>query len=307
MLRGYKILLFICVITALISCQDNSKPVESYAKELTVIPSPNKILKRGGTLSLTNNFWVIADISDSLTTTLASYAVNKISTITGRDVMITDLYSTRKHDQSVAIELKKKTDNDNAELYTLNLTRNQILLTSSSSSGIKYGIESLSQLLLKHRTKDGNYTIGKLVIKDKPAYKIRGIVIDFIQLKEIETSLFRNMQKLKLNTVIISGEDSKVEELKKLASNYNIKIFQQKDIMSKVMLISIEDDKQNISTFYNTQKYRPTKDGLLLNLTPIDKKFLGIKLTILAELAWCGYGKIDIDSLSRWTDRELTW
>lgn len=93
------------------------------------------------------------------------------------------------------------------EGYTLNLETNQneviIKVVSDSFCGVRNGLETLSQLFLFDHSIDSLITLSKIIIKDSPSYKYRGLMIDtarnFIPTVDLMRTI-DGMASCKLNT-----------------------------------------------------------------------------------------------------------
>ncbi len=88
------------------------------------------------------------------------------------------------------------------ESYELDINSKQITLIANNELGIKHGLNTLSQLLLTTPKEIGKANIPALVIKDKPRYPWRGLLIDsvrhFMPIETIKRQL-DGMASAKLN------------------------------------------------------------------------------------------------------------
>ena len=211
MLRVNRIVLLLTFLIGIISC-DSKKDNEKEAISINVLPFPNKVLKRGGSIDLSRNMWVVANVGDSLSSSLATYLVKKLRLITGEDALITDLYSTRKHNQSITIGLENnKLVVD--ESYTLDITSSHINIKSKSSRGIFYGVQTILHLLISGAN-DSSFILPKIVIKDSPRYSTRGITIKQSQLNSLDTyELFNLLGVLKINSLFVIQDDDKDQNI----------------------------------------------------------------------------------------------
>ncbi|WP_394388906.1 family 20 glycosylhydrolase [Shewanella woodyi] len=88
------------------------------------------------------------------------------------------------------------------ESYELDISSTQLTLIASNELGIKHGLNTLSQLLLTTPQGIGKADIPAIVIKDKPRYPWRGLLIDsvrhFMPIETIKRQL-DGMASAKLN------------------------------------------------------------------------------------------------------------
>ncbi|KAG6462276.1 hypothetical protein O3G_MSEX013157 [Manduca sexta] len=93
------------------------------------------------------------------------------------------------------------------EAYSLKieLVKNQVMIKVSSASfcGVRHGLETLTQLILLDQTTGYLITLTKVVIKDAPSYKYRGLMIDtgrnYIPVNDLMRTI-DGMSSCKLNT-----------------------------------------------------------------------------------------------------------
>lgn len=302
--KVFRIIILLTILTGFIACDIKTTEGNQLA-EIALLPFPNKVLKRGGTITLSSNFWVIADVSDSVSSDLAAYLVKSLDRITGKEAGITDLYSTRKHAESVRIELDNNIPLTSSETYTLDITSAHIKIKAKSARGIYYGIQTLLQLL-KSGANNSTYELPKIVIKDSPNYLVRGIAIKQSQLNDISvTSFFRLLGTIKINSVFVIDDNGQDPILALVASENYIQLYTGKELASDISLFSYGSTSNELEDFYKTTDLHPESKGVVLDLTSTPKEDLMAKLSVLAELAWSDKEKHDFARLVKLTKQIL--
>jgi hexosaminidase len=305
MYRAYKIALLLAVFLGFLSC-GSKKAEEKQSVSVDVLPYPNKVLKRGGSISLSNNIWVIANVSDSLSSDLATYLVKRLSLITGQGAHITDLYSTRKHKQSIKIELDNNILSSGDESYTLDLTSSHIKIKGESARGIYYGMQTLLQVLNSGKS-DSTYLLPKILIKDSPSYLVRGILMQQSQLNSLDVpELFDLLGGLKINSVYIIDDENPGIDVDEKANEHYINLYPTKDLPKNTTIVSFGSSSKELEDYYMTENIGGDSDGIVLDLTSTEKKEFSTKLAILTELAWSDSNNRDYLRINRLTKEHLT-
>ena len=285
MYRVFQVVILLALITGLYACE-SKKTEQNQAISVDVLPFPNKVLKRGGIITISDKNWVVANVSDSVSSELAAYLVKSLEKITGEDALITDLYSTRKHEQSIKIELVNSIKFKTNDSYTLDITSSHIKIKAKSAGGVYYGIQSLLQLL-ESGANNNNYVLPKIVVKDSPGFLVRGITIKQSQINHLAAAnLFRHLGAIKINTVFIIDDDEQEEILKIIASENYIKLYTGKELPSDITLISYGASNNELEEIYNTMEIDSETKGIVLDLTSTANDDLLAKLFVLAELSW---------------------
>jgi hypothetical protein len=302
--KGFRIIILLAILTGFYSCE-----LKNTEKERTisvdVLPFPNKVLKRGGIITISNKNWVIANVSDSVSVELATYLVKSLEKITDEDALITDLYSTRKHDQSIKIEIDNNYKSNTGESYTLDITSSHTKIRAKSARGIYYGIQTLLQLL-KAGESNKAYVLPKIVIKDEPRYSMRGITIKQSQINHlVAANLFCQLGAIKINSVFIIDDDEQEATLKNVASENYIKLYTGKEFPGNIRLISYGPSSNVLEEIYNTTVFDTESKGIVLDLTSTANDDLITKLYVLAELSWSGKDNHDYSRLVRLSQKVL--
>lgn len=184
-----QLLMFICVVTPLFAATIKADPV--------LMPQPAKLQAGSGMLPLPHSVAVAVDGPDSAAVRqalqlLAQFQPQlafKAAPAAGAQLQIR---------YREAIPLPGPDDN---ESYQLQISKEQIRLDAPSSTGVLYGLMTLSQLI----SCDGNSCqLPQLKISDKPRFRWRGLLLDsarrFIPLADIRRTL-DGMAAAKLNVL----------------------------------------------------------------------------------------------------------
>ena len=302
--KVFRIFILLTILTGPSAC-DSKKTEGKQTIAVDVLPFPNKVLNRGGTITLSSDNWVIANVSDSVSSALAAYLVKSLGIITGEDARITDIYSTRKHQQSIKIELDNNIQSVDIDSYTIDITSPHIKIKAKSASGIYYGMQTLLQLL-KSGANNSTYELPKIVIKDSPIYLVRGIAIKQSQLIDISvTSFFHLLGLMKINSVFVLDDNGQDPNLISAASKNYIKLYAGKELSSDISLLSYGPTSNELEGFYKTSNLDPESKGVVLDLTSTPKEDLLAKLSVLAELSWSDKEKHDFARLVKLTKQVL--
>ena len=304
MYKVFRIVILLTILTGISACNlENTEGVQTIA--VNVLPLPNKALKRGGIITLSNNIWVIANVSDSVSSALATYLVKNLNKVTGEDAPITDLYSTRKHKESIKIELANTRRSKADEAYTLNITSAQITIKANSARGLYYGMQTLLQLL-RSGVNNANYELPKIVIKDSPRYSIRGILTKQSQLNDLSAKHFFDLLgALKINAVFIIDDDVPEPTLKAKAVENYINLYTGSELPNDITLISYGVSGKQLEEAYSTENIGVGSKGIVLDLTSTASEDFASKLSVLAELSWTEKDKLDFLRLVKLSEHIL--
>ena len=251
-----------------------------------MVPTPDKVLKRTGNTLLTNNFWVVANVSDSTSGAIASYFVEQLNAMDGASAYITDLYSTRKHDQSIKIEIIETTANELEEDYSLDLTSPNVQISGSTKRGLVHGVHTFLQLLDSGVQSNDNYALKKMIIKDQPSYGHRGVLLTNVISEKDLPSLVNTMARLKLNLLVVSEAQSIPDEVLVLSEFYSLRIVANstKKISSSQYLI----DSGQLDSLSRTTSTLLESDTCLVRFSSNDLAVLESRLKLVSELGWAG-------------------
>ncbi|MGL4994498.1 MAG: beta-N-acetylhexosaminidase [Bacteroidales bacterium] len=162
-------------ISLLFSCSNNGDTIDRY---VDVTPTPREI-KHGKdifTLSKSTTFWI--DEADSLTN-IKEHFLKRIHSGLG--------FTTEKTNDIANADIRlviDSTNNISFDGYTLDITKENIVISSSNARGLFYGLQTLWQLLppsfekLDNNKISDHISIASVSIKDSPNFKYRGMMLD---------------------------------------------------------------------------------------------------------------------------------
>ena len=132
-----------------------------------VIPSPKNIFLKKEEFKIPKDFRIyLPDLY------IENYGV--INTVLSDEVGIKTKISNSRNDSDILVVHDDNFDDEN---YSLDISNNLIKITTSSSSGLLYSINSIAQLLMNSKIEGKNH-IPSLEIIDGPRFKYRGIHFD---------------------------------------------------------------------------------------------------------------------------------
>lgn len=282
-----RITLSLTLLIAVSACSNKEKTIGVPNEAVVIVPTPNKVLKRTGNTLLTKSFWVVADVSDSASAEIASYFVEQLNIMGGTSAYITDLYSTRKHDQSVKIEIVETSANDPGEEYTLDLTSTNVQISGSSTRGLLHGIHTFLQLLDSGLQNDENYTIKKMIIKDQPHLGQRGIFLSNVISEEDILSLVTEMARLKLNLLIVNEAQTIPAKVLTLSEFYGLLIVTQnpEKINTRQSLIDIDQ----LTELSKEESFNLEGDTCVVRFSSTEMDVLFTDLKLVSEIGWTAH------------------
>ena len=268
------------------SCVNQDKEI-AQPTELSLMPTPAKTLKRLGSISLNQHFWVIADLSDSSTAHLANYLVASLEEIQGISAQVADLYSTRKHEQSIKLEFNNSLEHS-TQGYNLSLTSKEFVIQSNTAIGLFYGSQTFLQILeAKWDITSKSATLKKMVIKDEPLFKERELRIAEELSTEKMVKLLGSMDRLKMNRLSIVENQKLDKTVLELAKKSQIVITSysssESQIHEPINLANVLHDEQLINLPIDSSLER-----VIFLLSLEGKGNFKVKLWIAAQLGWSG-------------------
>lgn len=292
------IFLFILILVS--SCEQKETKIDRN-NELMLIPSPAKILKRSGELTFNNNFWVITDVGDTSSAWLGKYLVREIDKIPGLVATIADLYSTRKHEQGIVLEIIE--DNSiHPQGYNLDLTSRIIKIQALTEQGLFNGVNTMLDILQKSWDKESrSASIRKAVIKDQPFYSTRTLDLTGVTDSLALSKLLVEVGQFKINSVLLSPEEIRIID-QSFFKNYQIAITSVHNISSS-NIIRIPAYGSQIQHLFQGNKVN-SQDSLVIKLDNfnIDKNYN--QLLVASQLGWYGPSEKSYKLLEMLVDKE---
>ncbi|NER12839.1 family 20 glycosylhydrolase [Leptobacterium flavescens] len=166
------------LILMIISCKNKAEgPSALNTAEIAVIPQPLSVTEKQGQFSLDKNTRFITQNEDQ--DKIASFFAEKIKASTGFDLEV-----SREGSESNIIVFQTDESLDvNGEGYSLDVSREQILIKARENRGFFYGMQTLLQLLppqieSQDPVSGVSWNIRAVEIKDQPAFGWRGLNLD---------------------------------------------------------------------------------------------------------------------------------
>ena len=227
---------------------------------------------------------------------LASYLAQGLNGLTNNETLITDLYSTRKHSQSIRLEIN--TSLDNRQAYVLDLTSPLINIEAKTSQGIFYGIQTFLQILNSAKIDSNKFIIPRTIIRDSPSQNFRGVLVTHAQLEngEIE-KLVSMMGRLKLNNLLIENNTSSYTKFNQVAAKYFVQVSNYNDLASDISVVNFGGSKGQIEEFYSSFLPSSKSAEIVLDLRSTERSSYFKKLIIMAEISWANSNNRSLDDL----------
>ena len=190
-------------------------------KDIQIIPKPNEIVLSEGVFEFTAKTKFVATTTSQRE--IASTFINKLEKASGNKTAI-----VAKAPKTNFIQFKVDKGLEN-EAYELKVSKNNIIITAKGDAGFLYGLETIRQLLpvaIESKTPlaTAKWEIPALVIKDKPRYQQRGLMLDLSRhffgkdyiLKTIDRLVMHKMNVLRLHMVDDQGWRMEIKKYPKL-------------------------------------------------------------------------------------------
>lgn len=151
---------------------DDNKPT----KPINIIPQPVSITKREGSFTINDKTTIVVPQNENWSKT-AAFLQQKFKTAAGFELPIQN--EAQKH--NIVFQIDPSIQND--EAYSLDITKNQILIKAKTEKGAFYGIQTLLQLLpdeieSKQLVSSKHWNVPCCNIWDEPRYVWRGMHLD---------------------------------------------------------------------------------------------------------------------------------
>ncbi|MGL5014231.1 MAG: family 20 glycosylhydrolase [Bacteroidales bacterium] len=171
------IVALLAVTTITLSCRQEQKS-RSYNEGINVIPVPLELSVTDTLTKYTLNKNSRIVVSSPDLAQPAAFLASKIKSSTGYDLKISD----KESNNSISIILNTRVGVGN-EGYLLKSTSNGVIIEARTPQGAFYAIQTLLQLLpaeieSKNIVKGIEWSIPSVSIKDEPAFKYRGLMLD---------------------------------------------------------------------------------------------------------------------------------
>lgn len=153
---------FILIIAVCLSCTG----IKNKNKTIALIPQPRSVVTEQGFFRLKNTAAVYS----------ADPSVSPVIDVFAEEVK--DYIPVSKSDGSAGkIEIKIVSGMPD-EAYSLNVSKDRITVSATTTSGVFYGLQTLRQLIIFPENKNGSILIPCMTINDRPEFGWRGIMLD---------------------------------------------------------------------------------------------------------------------------------
>lgn len=165
---------------ALVACEKSTKLTES-----AIIPLPQEISNGSGSFQFSAESGIKLIGASNNLTKIGEHLAEKLRPATGYDVPVS--FDAGQ----VILEL---TGNENSEGYEIQVSEEEVKITSSGEAGLFYGVQTLIQLfppqIAEATTQSMNWEIPAGTIKDSPTFEYRGSMLDvarhFISVEDVK-------------------------------------------------------------------------------------------------------------------------
>jgi len=142
---------------------------------VNIIPAPVELKMNSGNFSFNHSTQIIAAESAMHEAKMFNFYLKKLY---GFALPVKSKLENSKSGNVIILELTKS--NDRKDAYNMAVESNKILISSTGSEGLFYGIQTLLQLLPENKTEiaERTYEIPQLSIKDYPRFQYRGMHLD---------------------------------------------------------------------------------------------------------------------------------
>ncbi|MHA1235819.1 MAG: beta-N-acetylhexosaminidase, partial [Promethearchaeota archaeon] len=174
--------------------------IEEYLK---IIPEPVKVSLNEGVFLLSQKTTIQADLTCRNT---GEYLKQELALKFQLNLVFEESSQNNEEKNAIILKTSKEKELNNSEKYSLIVSRENIIISAPTSSGVFYGIQTLLQLI-PHKALEGDkisleFSIPCVSIEDFPRFKWRGFMLDearhFFGKKQVK-KILDLMALLKLN------------------------------------------------------------------------------------------------------------
>ena len=173
-------------------------------EKLKIIPEPVKASLNDGVFFLSQKTTIQADL---LSAGNSEYLKQVLAIQYGLNLAFEESPQDNKGKSSIILKTSNEKDLNNSEKYSLLVSKENIIISATSSVGVFYGIQTLLQLIPHKTLKEDKISLEVSIpcvsIEDFPRFKWRGFMLDesrhFFGKKQVK-KILDLMALLKLNT-----------------------------------------------------------------------------------------------------------
>lgn len=165
-------LIFLSFLFVFVSCGESKTPPPFIKlSEASLIPAPVEVNQGNGYFEVNEEVSIVS--SDESLAFVSDYLAKAINSRTG----LSPKESSEESKNTISLQLKDDAAFASAEAYTIEISSENIEISSPSEAGVFFGIQTLIQLL--DGTKDNErWAVGAGEINDKPRFDYRGSMLD---------------------------------------------------------------------------------------------------------------------------------
>ena len=174
-----KKIVLILSLVLFISCSNRVEFRKDVATFL--MPKPIELIQKKGFFTIDSKTKILASKNLENEANYLSDIIKASSNFTVEVVLATDSLSTNSNIILLEENLNLTGESQSDESYGLIITKSSIKIDAGSSTGIMRGIQTLRQLFVNDfhkKNKKDSWYLPLLEIKDKPAFKHRGMLFD---------------------------------------------------------------------------------------------------------------------------------
>ncbi|MCK4383562.1 MAG: family 20 glycosylhydrolase, partial [Candidatus Lokiarchaeota archaeon] len=173
-------------------------------EDLKIIPKPVKVSLIEGVLYLNQKTTIQVDLASQRN---GEYLKQVLALLYGLNLAFEESSQNNERKNSIILKTSNEKELNNSEKYSLLVSRENIIISATTSIGVFYGIQTLLQLIPNKALKGDKifleFSIPCVTIEDFPRFKWRGFMLDesrhFFGKKQVK-KILDLMALLKLNT-----------------------------------------------------------------------------------------------------------
>ena len=259
-------------------------------EELKIIPEPVKVSLKDGVFFLSQKTTIQADLTS---TKNGEYLKQVLTSQYGLNLALEEPSQNNEGKNSIKLKTSNEKELNNSEAYSLLVSKENIIISAFTSTGVFYGIQTLLQLI-HHKAFEGDMisfetSIPCVSIEDFPRFKWRGFMLDEARHffgKEVVKKILDLMALLKLNSFhwgLTNDQGWRVEIKKyplltKIGSKREGTIVARKKKVISSQMLKVPIDGIPVSGYY-------TREDLIEVIEYANERYI----TIIPELNFPGH------------------
>jgi hexosaminidase len=168
-------LTYLLILFSILNFEKNYS--QTSDSKISLIPYPASLTKQEGFFNIDESTKIIYDKNAE---PIAEYLKNILTPSTGYDFRMND---KGKNENAIILKLSNANPELGKEGYTLNVTKDYVVIEANDLNGLFYGVQTLRQLLppqieSKSEVRNVKWEVSCVEIKDKPEFVWRGLNLD---------------------------------------------------------------------------------------------------------------------------------